>query len=306
MERNIRLDYYKIMLSIMVVSTHMHPLFAADSMIGWLIANGISRIAVPSFYIISGYYIFPKIKDSRAVSKYVKRLLIIYAVWTLLYLPYLMGLSAKSMIFFAAFGHGHLWYMPATIIGVLLVFLFKKFIKKDIYILGIALILYLTGMAVSIIEGVDYFTVYLFRNGLTYGFVFTMIGCFIRSKEYEKWVSDKQIITIVSAFTILLLGEAYFRFDHLQQLGPYQDFTLATLVLCPALLILVQKHPSYAKGSGFMNVLSSGIYFIHPFAINTITISFAFGIYKFPVVLALTIALSYVIYLLNKRVKIFF
>jgi len=306
MERNIRLDYFKILMSIMVVTTHMHPLFASGNVIGWLLSNGIARIAVPSFFIISGYYIYPKLGDNKAVKKYILRLLLIYLTWAILYLPYYIGSSPKTLAFFSFFGYYHLWYMPATIIGVLLIFYMKKFIRNDIYILYIALALYLTSMIVSNIEGMDYFTVYFFRNGLTFGFMYSMIGCCIRSKDMLKNFKDKSLIPAIIIFTIVVLCEAYYRFYHLRNLGPYQDSMLSIPLLSTAMVIFVLRHPKYISGMGFINVLSSGIYFIHPFVISIITIPFLYGIYKLPVVLIVTAILSFIVYLINKRIKIFF
>ena len=49
MERNIRLDYFRIILSLLVITIHAQFLFSENSLIGWLISNGIARIAVPCF-----------------------------------------------------------------------------------------------------------------------------------------------------------------------------------------------------------------------------------------------------------------
>ena len=81
MQRNITLDYYKIALSILVISIHIQSLFSVDSLLGWFISNGIARIAVPSFFLISGYYLYDKMGDRMVVKKYLLHLLVIYIVW---------------------------------------------------------------------------------------------------------------------------------------------------------------------------------------------------------------------------------
>lgn len=87
-ERNPALDYFKILLSILVITIHIYPLFDKLSFSSWAISGGIARIAVPCFFVFSGYFIASKIDDPKATFKYLKHLLIIYVVWALIYFPY--------------------------------------------------------------------------------------------------------------------------------------------------------------------------------------------------------------------------
>lgn len=306
MERNIRVDYYKIFLSILVVCIHIQPLFAEDQFLSWFISNGLSRMAVPSFFIISGYYLYPKLGDNKTVKKYIIRLCIIYATWAIVYSTFYIHNSVKSVLLYVAFGYDHLWYLPASIIGVLMVFLSKKVIKKDVVIFIIALLLYISSIIVSIWKGVDYFTIYYFRNGITVGFLFTMIGCLLKDRNLAEKIKDKHLILLICAGIILLLAESYHRFHYFKNLGPYQDLLLSTLILSPALFMYILKKTPVLKKPGFINVLSTGIYFIHPYIIYLMNIGYGYSIYKLPLILLYTIIVSFFVYYINKYIKIFF
>ena len=57
--RNNNIDILKIVMAFLVVALHIFPVFGIDGpegLISYEIANGITRIAVPTFFIISGYF----------------------------------------------------------------------------------------------------------------------------------------------------------------------------------------------------------------------------------------------------------
>lgn len=56
MKRNIVLDIYKIILSLMVVGIHIRFFYDFNNQIGYILNQGIFRLAVPSFFIINGYF----------------------------------------------------------------------------------------------------------------------------------------------------------------------------------------------------------------------------------------------------------
>ena len=100
MQRNITLDYFKIFLCILIVLIHARPLFegwGSLSLLGWLISNGVSRIAVPCFFILSGFFFSPKLNQWDQIKKYIKKLLIVYVTWSVIYLSFLASLGWISI-----------------------------------------------------------------------------------------------------------------------------------------------------------------------------------------------------------------
>lgn len=85
------IDLGKFIAAVLVVLIHTHPLkwFSVD--LEYYSVQGIARLAVPFFFVCSGYlYARSALKKNWAWSTlggYLKRLLIVYGVWSLVYLP---------------------------------------------------------------------------------------------------------------------------------------------------------------------------------------------------------------------------
>lgn len=60
--RNISLDILKVFLAMLVVLIHCSFLSDYNHLFSYLIIQGISRIAVPVFFIINGYFFFEVIE----------------------------------------------------------------------------------------------------------------------------------------------------------------------------------------------------------------------------------------------------
>ena len=58
MGRNLSIDVLKIILAIFVVFLHMNFLKETYPLMSFLLVNGIFRIAVPVFLVITGFYFF--------------------------------------------------------------------------------------------------------------------------------------------------------------------------------------------------------------------------------------------------------
>jgi surface polysaccharide O-acyltransferase-like enzyme len=128
MERNITLDYFKLFLSVLVIIIHTPLIFSGNGkeLSEWLIHDGITRIAVPCFFIINGYFIGEQILDGKFVKKYATRLLFIYIVWTTIYCVNFYDESIRRLFVFCLTGYLHLWYVVALIAGTVILYFFKK------------------------------------------------------------------------------------------------------------------------------------------------------------------------------------
>jgi len=303
MNRNLSLDYFKIFLSILVIATHLNPLFEKGAISGWLISNGIARIASPCFFIIIGYYLFKKIDDSKAIKKQTLHLLVLYSVWTIIYSPLIFyKTTTKSIVLGLTMGVFNLWFLPAAIFGILILFFAKKYIKNDIYLIIMALLFFIAGYYFSMGQN----TIYLYRNALTIGFPFILLGYWIRKNFDPQKIKDGWLIFIIIIGIIAVILESYFKFAISDGANPHQNLFFSMLIFCPALILLIQKHSTSGLGGKFINVVSTGIYFIHPIVIHIIRMPESYTIYKFPLVLLFTLILSYFIYWINKYVKIFY
>ncbi|MBB6671919.1 acyltransferase [Cohnella nanjingensis] len=128
------LDWLKLIAALLVVANHTSPLTSVSPDADFLLSGILSRIAVPIFFMTSGFFYFRKLNgdprvDREAMYGYLRKIGKLYAVALLLYVPlnlytgyFTEDFSAyslmKDLVFDGTFYH--LWYLPALLIGILL------------------------------------------------------------------------------------------------------------------------------------------------------------------------------------------
>ena len=320
MERNITLDYFKLFLCFLVILAHLQPLTGVwNSWGSYFISNGYARITVPCFFIINGYYLYPKASNFPQILRYVKKIFIIYIVWSLIYL----GLTPDKpsnffdYLFFFFVGIGNLWYVAALLIAVFLYYLTVKTCKKDSFLLIIAFVLFYTGytiqyflkiMLVKEFDNFDSNTLILCRNFLFLGLPFIILGGIIKSKyPVLKKIPSIIIIIIIIVSIIILTVEIYYSYSTLYA----SDFYAVIFVLSPSIFLLVLQKSKYTQTSDYIGHLSQAVYFVHPIAIYIVFSLFslsAFGSSKLlyiPIIVFFCLILSTGIIRLNREMKIF-
>ena len=236
------IDLTKFLCSILVVMIHIMPLgeYSNSSIVNgfnFVIKNYLARIAVPFFFVASGFFLYSKTTlsnfDVKFTKKYVLKLLKLYVIWTVIYLPLIIkgivgnkdgifyGVLSfiKNFIFTGSFVQ--LWYLPATMFAVILVswLLKNKVTPKKILIIASGF--YIVGLFAQswfgfieplkvLVPGFWKLLVLLekvmgtTRNGLFEGFIFVAMGMFFAF--YEIKVSfTKLIIGFYLAMICLLI-----------------------------------------------------------------------------------------------------
>ena len=148
------IDLSKYILSLMVVAIHVAPArgFWYELMIPVL------RLAVPLFFMISGYLLFVRMKEldhdkqNEALMKYLFRILQLYLAWLILLFPVTVwnrkyfseGIFAglkkilKGFVFGSTFPAS--WYLMALIIGTALVYIGSRYMGNCVvFIVGTVL-----------------------------------------------------------------------------------------------------------------------------------------------------------------------
>lgn len=300
MQRSISLDLLKILLSALVICIHLYPLFDKDSVAGWYIVNGFVRIAVPIFLLINGYFLSSKIEDAKAVRQYLSHLLIVYLVWSAFYAQYYIQWETPSNIIINLLaGYHHLWYLPALMIGIVMLYATRKLKLKDSQIASIALGLYILGY----ILGLQHTSILMTRNGVFYGFMFIVIGYLIKKYEFYQKLKTWHLLSLSVICCVLLLAETtiYYKIE------VAMDIFLTTLVASPVLFMLALKYPCNVRANTFtdyLGYLPTGIYYIHLFYVYKYY-TLAYNIYNLPSVMAMSILTIIPLIFINKRVKIF-
>lgn len=137
------IDAAKLVMAVLVVTIH-RPLFRQDYP-NYLLSSAIAGVAVPFFFAVAGFLFFRRLdrNSARPVTvwgQYEKRLLLLYVLYTILYLPCIFvknhtghygevtlgSVVGESVLlvqkFFLSASFVHFWYMSALILGVAILF----------------------------------------------------------------------------------------------------------------------------------------------------------------------------------------
>ncbi|WP_328585762.1 acyltransferase family protein [Photobacterium aquimaris] len=212
------------------------------------------------------------------MKKWLYRVFLLYVFWMILYCyewfifqPFTFTSMIKNIINFII-GYHQLWYLPGMIGAGILTFIFRDKVKLGIimtftlFIIGV-LIQYLASYHVFSKPILDKFVNYTFihRNFLFLGFPFFYIGYFIKNSKSLVKLSLPVLISISILGLGLLLGESWYNYNNPQENGGFDNY-LSLILICPALFLLF-INPKLARlsNNGNLALISSSIYFIHPF-----------------------------------------
>ncbi|WP_128331984.1 acyltransferase family protein [Apibacter sp. HY039] len=317
MKRNLTLDYYKIILSILIIYLHFIIPIIYDnqhyseymSKISYFFIwqlSGIAKLGVPAFFIINGYYL--SISDDKKTFKYIFRIFKLYIVWTLFYLPWMPWNDEPNkllLILNLIFGFYHLWYLSSLIGAILILYLICKCTKNVYIIVTIISILFITGYLIQLKFGAgNLVLVYIFRNSLFFALPYVTLGFLIRKINIKNY---KIIYLLIILCLILLIIETYYYTTLVQ----YYDIYLSAFILCPLIFILLlNKGKIKTVDKEYkLNDLSSAIYYIHPAILlltnRLISIDNQNLIYWLPFLVITIIFFSFTITGVNKIFKFF-
>ena len=146
------IDVFRIVAAILVIAIHTYPLADLNSTADYLVVHVVCRIAVPFFFLASGFFLFPAGTDPLdALPHFLKRSACIYAAAIVLYIPvnlyagyfkteHLLPAMLRDIFFDGTFYH--LWYLPAAILGA--GFCLRRFGIKGAF--AVSAVLYLIGL----------------------------------------------------------------------------------------------------------------------------------------------------------------
>lgn len=310
-ERNITLDYFKIILCILVINIHapfvsIYPpespylLSRVGYILGWLFSHGIARIAVPLFFILNGYFL--DLSNKAKLAKYIKRLIIMYLVWAIFYLPaYFPYLDTPTFIRVFIMGYYHLWYLPALIGAIVLLYYINLVIKNKIVLIAIAGILFILGYLVQMRDPYTDIEMIKYRNFLFFGFPFVLFGYLIKNSDIFKY--KKVVILALIIGFILLLSESYVYM--IQQ--KTNNLMLSLLIICPVVFIYVLQNSKIGidRSNGIISQLSTAVFYIHPMVIRWSVLLFTINVISFPYIVITSFIAGVLIIQINKYFKIF-
>ncbi len=284
------LDLMKFIAAILVVSIHTKPLLSFNEDISFGFISSIARIAVPFFFMTSGYLFYSKIRkqqgNNQYVAKYLYRLILVYLFWSIVYFVYhayniyaedqdiVHSLLIFVQNFFVDGSHFHLWYFPALIFAIALFYLLSRMMPVQM-ILAISFVFYLIGLfgdsyggliegnsALSgILDGYESIFVST-RNGLFFGLFYVSLGAFMAIKQAAIKPSISAVLCCVSLAGLVI------EFYVLNTYTEPVDFNMM-LFLIPSTYFLVHfllnmKWPDWNLDYRLLRDSSVLIYCTHP------------------------------------------
>nr|WP_102711229.1 acyltransferase family protein [Paenibacillus castaneae] len=284
------IDRMKFIAALLVIANHTGPLLQYNEYADFLLSGVISRIAVPFFFMASGFFFFRKLTgdkaaDRRALLRYSKNVGWLYGISILIYLPlnvytgyFTEDFSLSSFIKDIVFNGTlyHLWYLPALLIGLFIVyFLYEK--SSLTFMLLCAALLYIIGLLGDSYYGIadqisGLTTVYdkLFlcfdytRNGLFFAPLFLALGASAVKKTESQLVrKSTTYASLFSLFLVMMMGEAL-----LLQAWELPRHNSMYIISVPAVYALFQWALLWKRQTERTNrELRVWIYILHPLAI---------------------------------------
>ncbi len=332
------IDLVRIIAAVAVVMIHTDPFISISSDVEFYVINILTRFAVPFFFSVTGFFFFSKLKyengklkkckeNNKMFFQFMKRILILYTLWSLVYLciylpswiisgfPFTDLFIDFTLSFFFRGVHYHFWYLLAIIYAIPILYLIMRFFKIKFliiflivcYLISLAsssyswLIEMFTGINLEELRPKNIFTLSLPR-GLALigiGLVFSIKKIILRKKV--------QIICLIACFIMLTLEVwiNYYFFNNTTV--SYMIFTLPFSIF---LFNFVLNFNLEGNPQTYLNLrkISSFIYFVHPIFIVLLNdyITIIHSLVWFIVILILSVISSIIFVKLSQYKKLKF
>ncbi len=210
------LDVVKFFLAVLVAERHVVQIyFDASSKWRILLNNWLSNLAVPVFFTIAGFFLFKKLEEGKYdsnkkhVFRYCSRIIWMYVIWSILYLPTDMNwltdgditkveVVSRVQSFLFCSTIPQLWYLPALALACLLVWLAWEKGMKIWQILVVGAVLLVCGYLVDNwyfnrnfpeilkMAVTGYRNIFLTpRNGIFYGMFYIALGLMFAKTKWR-------------------------------------------------------------------------------------------------------------------------
>lgn len=269
------LDVMKLVMAVVVVAIHTRPEMSFSSAFIRRFFEIIYSLAVPFFFMGSGFLLFRKVElplnvnGSKRILGYLFRICRLYLLWTVIYLPltiygfYIDGVPPlKALAAFARnvllIGENYLswplWYLLALIVAVGIIHVLLKLKVSSVWVLIFSVLMACVGVGLdychekSIMNPIIeiYFSIFLkTRNGFFVGFLYVALGMFCATIERI------QIKFVLLLFMIGCVAECL-------KLPLSNAFIVFTLFVAT-----VSFQVNGLSGSSNFRLMSSIVYFCH-------------------------------------------
>lgn len=315
------INIMRMICAFLVISLHTSIFASINLGLNSIVTKGISRIAVPFFFISTGYFMVRNINKSGYIKNFVKKMSLIYLIISvidiLLIMPYVSERLKGSFIdkikfIFIGGITESLWYIPAIVFAVVLVgiFLKKDWIKGLIslsilvYIIGLLGDSYFGIIKNTSIEGVINIYNNIFintRNGITFSVPFVTLGALIAKGVIK--IRKKYINIYLIGFSILFVVEACLL--NLNNIPIDTNMYISLVLLVPVIFVwLLNMNVQISeRTSNILREMSLWVYCVHETIMIALMIygKFTTTMMRFLIVSLLSTFIAYLIAI--KKVK---
>ncbi len=289
------LDRFRIIAALAVIAIHTSPLDTFHEGADFFLTRVLARIAVPFFFMVTGHFVVagflpsgkaaPSTKSMVRFRKFLAKTSMLYLFCIILYLPVgiyaghykdmSVGIMLRMLFFDGTFYH--LWYFPACIMGVALVYLLSRFLSLGA-MTAVSAVLYAIGLLgdsyyglVEKVPALEAFYGFLFqissytRNGLFLAPLFLVLGAWMAGAaqgQDGRDLSEKRLfLCSLSALSFALMTGEAFLLRHFQ----FQRHDSMYLLLVPVMLFLYRFLLCIpVKSDRAFRTASTWIYVLHP------------------------------------------
>lgn len=279
------LDQFKIIAALLVIAIHTSPLASYNQTADFILTRIIARVAVPFFFMVTGYfllprYLFGKSNNTGKLKKFMLKTSLLYGAAIILYLPvnfyagHFKGLGVADVFRLLLFDGTfyHLWYLPAAMLGVAIVFVLGKNISPKVA-LYIALALYIVGLFGDsyygitekmpwLAKGYEFgFGIFTYtRNGVFFAPVFLAMGAWL---SQHRGKSTKGLVVRFALSFLAMVGEGLTL--HHFKMQRHDSMYIALLPTMFFLFLLILKWRT--KASAGLRAAATWVYILHPLCI---------------------------------------
>ncbi|GGG54409.1 serine racemase VanT catalytic subunit [Paenibacillus radicis (ex Gao et al. 2016)] len=282
------IDTFKLIAAFLVITIHLGPLLSVDPYADFVLTGIIARLAVPFFFIASGFFLFGKMKADRkrelaSMRRFTLRVGVLYAAGVIAYLPLNLydgyfkqpisiGGILQDIVFNGTFYH--LWYLPALMTGAWIVYglrvLFsaKTVLAVSAALYGLALLgdsyYGLTAGSPALTALYDgMFTIFDYtRNGIGFAPLYIALGAWAAVRPLPSRPRQKYVIWLILSIAALLVEGMVL---HAAGWPRHDSMYLALVPAVYSLFRLLQS--AEGREHPYLRALSTWIYMLHPWAI---------------------------------------
>lgn len=278
-------DLLKLIMAFFVIAIHSGLINIASGICKDIL-NDIFALAVPYFFIVSGFLLFKKIYinnwgngDKKRVLKYLFKILKLYGVWTIIYMPVtiygevrvyntsfpkaIVKVLKNILLVGGNFYSWQLWYLLGLAVALIIIYELINLKIKYKFILLLSVVVYALGIFIDLLNNrsaggiisVYYILFNTTRNGIFYGFFYVSVGMYISQAENLRFTKFDTILIIISIVAALLFNSSEF----------LRIFIAVIAILIFKLSVFIKPASSYIYKI-FRN-MSMKIYLVHMYFI---------------------------------------